>query len=190
MTASEIFKGLSFDDATEELINSRLQQLEIGKGDVLLKPDDIVQYQYYVAEGCLRSFFIDHTAKEHTIQFAISDWWISDYTAFYKQERAILYIECIQKATLFRLSRKDMIEILNLRSDVERFFHFKTESYISSFQKRILGDLSKTAKERYTDFVRHYPNIEQSVKNYHIASYLGITSESLSRIRKELLEKN
>ncbi len=79
-----------------------------------------------------------------------------------------------------------MNEIFDKTPSIERYFRIKTESYISSFQKRIIGDLSKTAREQYIDFVNTYPNIEQLVKNYHIASYLGITSESLSRVRKEI----
>lgn len=170
----------------KEELNKKLTRVLVQKGDILLKPGDSVHYQYFVADGCLRSYTLGHEAKEHTVQFAIADWWISDYTAFYKQERAILYIECLRDASLFRLSREDMLGLFKKSQPLEAFFRQKTESYISSFQKRIIGDLSKTAKERYIDFVAAYPNIEKLVKNYHIASYLGITSESLSRVRKEI----
>lgn len=186
MTSSDIFRELELSESLRQKINQKLVGLTVQKGDILLRPQDSVQYQYYVAEGCLRSYMIGSEAKEHTIQFAIADWWISDYTAFYKQEKGILYIECLRDATLFRLSRNDMLALFKKSQELETFFRQKTESYISSFQKRIIGDLAKTAKERYSDFVTAYPNIEKLVKNYHIASYLGITSESLSRVRKEL----
>lgn len=186
MHIEDIFKGLTLTESEKRLIQDRIHSVEAKKGELLLEPGQTVDYQYYVANGCLRSFFVDHSAKEHTIQFAIKDWWISDYTAFYKESAAILSIECIQNATLYRFSRTDMEEIFNQIPSVERFFRLKTESFISSFQKRIIGDLAKSATERYTDFVHDYPNIESLVKNYHIASYLGVTSESLSRIRKEI----
>ncbi|WP_378176046.1 Crp/Fnr family transcriptional regulator [Aquimarina sp. SS2-1] len=188
MTFQEIFDGLEMSKEHSKLVSDKLKQIDVTKGETLLRPDDRTLYQYYVIEGCLRSFFTDRSIKEHTIQFAIKDWWISDYTAFFKKEKAILQIECIQDATLLRLSRDDMNEIFDKVPGVERYFRIKTESYIGSFQKRIIGDLSKTAKEQYLDFVNTYPNIEQSVKNYHIASYLGITSESLSRVRKEIVK--
>jgi len=95
-------------------------------------------------------------------------------------------IECIQDANLYEISKKD-IDILFLKvPKLETFFRKKMEKAFSSFQKRILSSLSQSAKERYVTFIRTYPNIEKTVKNYHIASYLGITTESLSRIRKEL----
>ncbi|GAB5526794.1 MAG: Crp/Fnr family transcriptional regulator [Roseivirga sp.] len=186
MTASDIFKDLDLSEALNQEIDEKLVLLSVQKGDVLLSPGDYAHYQYFVVEGCLRSYTIGSEAKEHTVQFAIADWWVSDYTAFYKQEKAILYVECLRDATLFRLSGEDMLALFKKSQSIETFFRQKTESYISSFQKRIIGDLAKTAKERYSDFVRTYPNIEKLVKNYHIASYLGITSESLSRVRKEL----
>ncbi|AXT53686.1 Crp/Fnr family transcriptional regulator [Aquimarina sp. BL5] len=186
MNFEEIFKGLLLSKEDKKIISSKLKETKVTKGEILLYPNDTANFQYYVQQGCLRSFFTDKSSKEHTIQFAITDWWIGDYTAFFKKEKAILQIECIQDASLLRLSREDMIEIFDEIPNIERYFRIKTESYIGSFQKRIIGDLSKTAKEQYIDFVNTYPNIEQLVKNYHIASYLGITSESLSRVRKEI----
>lgn len=182
----EIFNDIQLSIETKVLLDQKLKKIVIKKGEFLLKPEDTVYYQYYVMDGCLRSYFVDDQAKEHTLQFAIKDWWASDYTAFYKQQKAVLYIECIQEATLYRLSRNDMFDFFELQHTIERYFREKTESFISSFQRRIINDLAKPARERYIDFIKSYPNIEQVVKNYHIASYLGITSESLSRIRKEI----
>ncbi|MBW1298670.1 Crp/Fnr family transcriptional regulator [Aquimarina litoralis] len=186
MNLENIFKGYSLSQEHQRIIGDKLKPITITKGESLLFPGDTTFYQYYVVHGCLRSYFTDTAAKEHTIQFAITDWWISDYTSFFKKEKAILQIECLQDATLLQLSRDDMNQICQSIPGIEEYFRFKTESYIGSFQRRIIGDLSKTAKEQYLDFVNTYPNIEQLVKNYHIASYLGITSESLSRIRKEI----
>ncbi len=186
MEAHQIFNSLNLKAALKKEVNQKFTRLSVQKGDILLSPGDYVHHQYFVVEGCLRSYTIGSEAKEHTVQFAIADWWVSDYTAFYKQEKAILFVECLRDATLFRLSREDMLALFKKSQSIETFFRQKTESYISSFQKRIIGDLAKTAGERYSDFVSTYPNIEKLVKNYHIASYLGITSESLSRVRKEL----
>ncbi|CAM1357483.1 Crp/Fnr family transcriptional regulator [Tenacibaculum halocynthiae] len=127
--------------------------------------------------------------KEHTIQFAIEDWWISDYTAFFTTSKAIMTIDCIQDAVVYKISKESMESLYTVIPKLETFFRRKMEGAFSSFQKRILGALSQTAKERYITFIEAYPNIEISVKNYHIASYLGITTESLSRIRKEIAEK-
>ncbi|MFT5618196.1 MAG: CRP-like cAMP-binding protein [Arenicella sp.] len=185
----EIFKPISFSQKETALIESKFEPLTLKKGAILLNAGKTVNHQYFISDGCLRTYFVDDSGKEHTIQFAIRDWWISDYTAFFTASVAIMTIECIQDATIYKVSREDMESLYVEIPRLETFFRRKMERTFSSFQKRILGGLSQSAKERYTSFIHTYPNIEQSVKNYHIASYLGITTESLSRIRKELAKK-
>jgi CRP-like cAMP-binding protein len=158
----------------------------LTKGIILLRADETVLNQYYVQKGCLRTYYIDSKGKEHTLQFAINDWWISDYTAYFSSTKAIMNIECIQDATLYKISKKNIDRLIQETPRLETFFRKKMEKAFASFQKRILASLSQSAKERYITFRSSYPNIDQSIKNYHVASYLGITTESLSRIRKEL----
>jgi len=183
---SEIFKGVSFSKKETDFLKSKLEKINLEKGATLLKTGDIVTNQYYVSDGCLRTYYTDEMGKEYTIQFAINDWWISDYTAFFTTSKAIMNIEIIQNATLYKISRAQMEELHKELPQLASFFRNKMERAFASFQKRILANLSQSAKERYVSFTSMYPNIEQNVKNYHIASYLGITTESLSRIRKEL----
>lgn len=185
-TLSEIFKTVIFTLEERQIVAAKLQKIQLNKGAILLSANESVNYQYYTVDGCLRTFFIDPSGKEHTLQFAINDWWISDYTAFFSASKAILYIECLQDATLYKISKVDMEELFTQIPQLETFFRKKMEGAFASFQKRILSNLSQSAAERYVSFIHTYPNIEQIVKNYHIASYLGITTESLSRIRKEI----
>ena len=184
---ADVFRDVEFSDENLEFLNEKLERIELKKGTSLLKQGDKVTDQYYVMSGCLRTFYIDDSGKEHTVQFAIHDWWISDYTAFFSDGIGILTIETIQDSFLFRMSKNDMDELLKEIPALETFFRKKMEGAFAGFQKRILANLSQSASERYSHFIESYPNIEQQVKNYHIASYLGITTESLSRIRKELM---
>jgi CRP-like cAMP-binding protein len=182
----EIFKDLSFSDEEIKIIESVFHKVSFKKGDIILKSDDSVDFQYYILEGCLRTYHIDLHGKEHTVQFGIKDWWISDYTAFFSTSKAIMNIEVIQDTIMYRISRSDKEQLYAQIPKIETFFRKKLERAFAAFQKRILSNLSQPAKERYLNFIKTYPNIEKSIKNYHIASYLGITTESLSRIRKEL----
>ena len=181
-----IFKGVIFSISEKELILKKIKKTQLKKGITLLNSGEKVTNQYYVFNGCLRTYFIDETGKEHTIQFAINDWWISDYTAFFTNSNAIMNITSIEDSTLYKISKNNMDELFIKIPQLESFFRKKMERSFASFQKRILASLSQSAKERYLSFITTYPNIERSVKNYHIASYLGITTESLSRIRKEI----
>ncbi len=182
----DIFKGLSFSEAEIKIIESVFYRENHKKGTSLLRAGDKVDRQYYILEGCVRSYHIDTQGREYTVQFGIKDWWMSDYTAYFSSSKAIMNIEVIQNTILYRLSRKDKEYLYAQIPRIESFFRQKLERAFAAFQKRILSGLSQSASERYTHFVNTYPNIEKSVKNYHIASYLGITTESLSRIRKEL----
>ena len=186
---SENFKNISFTGKERNSIESKFRKIELKKGDILLTTNELVYNQYYVYDGCLRTFFIDTSAREHTLQFAIKDWWISDYTAYFTNSRSIMNIECIENATVYEISREAIDKLYTEIPQLETFFRKKMEGAFSGFQKRILSNLSQSAKERYTSFIHTYPNIEQSVKNYHVASYLGMTTESLSRVRKELVQK-
>lgn len=184
----EIFKDLTFSEEQIKVIESVFYRVNNKKGDVILKANDNVDFQYYILNGCLRSYHVDDHGKEHTIQFGVKDWWISDYTAFFSSTKAIMTIEVIQDATLYRISKEDKEILYSKVPIIETFFRKKLERAFAAFQKRILANLSQTATERYLDFINTYPNIEKSIKNYHIASYLGITTESLSRIRKDLAQ--
>ncbi|WP_033959205.1 Crp/Fnr family transcriptional regulator [Psychroserpens jangbogonensis] len=182
----EIFKDLPFSDNQIKVIESVFYKVNFKKGSKILKATDKVDYQYYILEGCLRTYHIDAHGKEHTVQFGIKDWWISDYTAFFSTSKAIMTIEVIQDATMYRISREDKERLYKQISSIETFFRKKLERAFAALQNRILSNLSQTATERYLNFIQTYPNIDKSIKNYHIASYLGITTESLSRIRKDL----
>ncbi len=184
---AEVFKGSAFSQEELQRIAAAFVHVELKKGDKVLSQGDTVLYTHFVASGCLRSYFIDKTGKEHTLQFAVQDWWISDYTAFFTAGKAQMYIECIQEARIYKLSRKNMLRLYTEIPPFESFFRKKLEGRFTALQKRVLGNLSLSAKDRYLSFLKTYPNIEPYVKNYHIASFLGITTESLSRIRKDLV---
>ncbi|WP_430412676.1 Crp/Fnr family transcriptional regulator [Kordia sp.] len=179
-------KELSFTKREILFIESKYERVQFEKGTIILKSGKFIKHQYFVFDGCLRTFLISKSGKEHTIQFAIKNWWISDYIGYFSESKAVLNIECIQEATLYKISKDDMEEIYAKIPKTESYIRKKLERSFASFQKRILANLSQSAKERYLNFTQEYPNIEQYVKNYHIASYLGITTESLSRIRKEI----
>ena len=173
----------------EEYLFSISKEKTFSKGAVLIRQGQNVNNVYFVTDGCIRSYCIDKNGKEHTLQFAIKNWWISDYIAIHNNESATLTVECLKESSVIEFNAQKMDEILTLFPEYEPFQRNLLERHVVSLHKRILNQLQLTASERYDLFLAQYPDIEQYTRNYHIASYLGVTQESLSRIRIEKAKK-
>lgn len=170
----------------EAHIYSIAKERKVSKGDVLIQEGETVNKTFFVKQGSLRSFCVDQEGKEHTLQFAIKDWWISDFTAIYTHVPASLTVECIADSTVIEFNARELEEIYNRFPEFEPYQRKNLERHIVSLNKRILNQMQLTALARYQLFLEQYPDIEQSISNYHIASYLGMTQQSLSRVRAEM----
>jgi CRP-like cAMP-binding protein len=175
----------SLSQEAEDYLYALSSKKSFAKGEVLIRQGQQVQNVYFVTDGCLRSYCYDKNGKEHTLQFAIKNWWISDYIAIHSDESATLTVECLKESEVVKFNAKALEKMLTLFPEFERFQRKILERHVVSLNKRILNQLQLTASERYDLFVEQYPAIEQYTHNYHIASYLGVTQESLSRIRVE-----
>ena len=153
---------------------------------LVVKAGVVVTKQYYVVQGCLRTYLPDDERdREYTVQFAVEEWWASDFISYYSGVPAVCQVECLEESVLLSIQKSDLTRLYQQVPALESFFLRKLENAFVAFQKRILSNLKDTAEDRYEDFLKQYPNLDQRVKNYQIASYLGITPESLSRIRKQ-----
>ncbi len=173
----------------EEYLDSIFNEKILSKGSTLIREGQAVNKVYFVNDGCLRSYCLDKNGKEHTLQFAIKNWWISDYIAIHNNEPASLTVECLKESSVIEFQTKSFEEMFIRFPEYEPFQRHLLERHVVSLHKRILNQLQLTASERYDLFTEDYPDIEQYTRNYHIASYLGITQESLSRIRVEKAQK-
>ena len=173
----------------EEFLYSISKVKTLPKGEVLIRQGQIVKKTFFVTSGCLRSYCIDKNGKEHTLQFAIKDWWISDYIAIHTDELATLTVECLIESQVIEFNAKELDGIHSRFPEFESYQRHNLERHVVSLQKRILNQLQLSAAERYDLFLKQYPDIEQHTRNFHIASYLGITQQSLSRIRVEKVKK-
>ena len=181
----KIKSSIQLSAEAEAYLLSISKKKTFSKGTILIRQGQEVYKNYFVTDGCLRSYCIDKNGKEHTLQFAIKNWWISDYIAIHNNELANLTVECLKESEVIEFNAKKLNGILTLFPEYEPFQRNLLERHIVSLHKRILNQLQLTAAERYGLFLEQYPDIEQYTRNYHIASYLGITQESLSRIRFE-----
>ncbi len=169
----------------EDFLYSISKEKTLPKGEVLIRQGQFVKKTFFVTSGCLRSYCIDKNGKDHTLLFAIKDWWISDYIAIHTNEFATLTVECLTESKVIEFNTKELDEIHTRFPEFESYQRHNLERHVVSLHKRILNQLQLSAPERYDLFLKQYPDIERYTRNYHIASYLGITQQSLSRIRVE-----
>ncbi|MBT6162820.1 MAG: Crp/Fnr family transcriptional regulator [Crocinitomicaceae bacterium] len=183
---SKIKNSIALSSEAEEYIHSIAKERTVSKGHILIQEGQTVNKTFFVMSGSLRSFCIDKEGKEHTLQFAIKDWWISDFIAIYNSEPAALTVESITDSTIVEFNFQKLNEIYDQFPEFELFQRKNLERHVVGLNKRILNQLQLTALERYRLFLEQYPDIEQSIPNYHIASYLGMTQQSLSRVRADM----
>ena len=186
---NKIKTRLDLTSEAEEFIYLISKEKTLPKGEVLIREGQIVKKTFFVTSGCLRSYCIDKNGKEHTLLFAIKDWWISDFIAIHNNEFATLTVECLTESKVIEFNAKELDGIHARFPEFEPYQRHNLERHIVSLHKRILNQLQLSAVERYDLFLSQYPDIEQHTRNFHIASYLGITQQSLSRIRLEKVKK-
>lgn len=161
----------------------------IRKKQFILQEGDVCKHITFVTSGCLRAYTVDREGQEHVIQFAIEDWWISDLQSFLSGKPATYTIDALEDSQVLLLEKEARDRMLETVPRLERYFRLLQEANYVATHHRIEESLSASAEERYLDFIRTYPSLVQRIPQNQIASYLGITPQSLSRIRKELSEK-
>ena len=189
MTHDLIFKNISkhivLDNDETTHFTSLLSYKEIPKKTCLLTEGQTCKHLNFVHSGALRSYCLDKDGKESTIMFAVADWWVTDMYCFLNNKPSMMYIETIEDSCIFQLSKENFDKLFSAVPKFERFFRILMQNAYTREQLRVIESLSLTSEERYDRFLLKYPQIVQQVTQKQIASYLGITPEFLSTIRKK-----
>lgn len=162
---------------------------KLGKRDILLSKDETSKHMRFIKKGCLRNYYLDSAGHEHVLQFGIEGWWVNDLHSYITQTPAQSYIQALEPSEVLQLPRKELLRLFDRIPTLERFFRIKMQSAYAALQERTVHSMSKTADQRYLDFRKKYRAIEQRVPQYMVASYLGITPEHLSSLRKNLAQE-
>ncbi|MCF0040162.1 Crp/Fnr family transcriptional regulator [Dyadobacter fanqingshengii] len=172
-----------------EYFDSLLQFKKYPRKSFLLQEGEICQFEAYILKGCIRTYHIDNSGAEVTLQFAVEDWWVSDITSFQNQTPGLVYIETLEDCELLVLTPETKEKLLAKVPGFERMFRLMVQRNLAQLQERLFRTISTTAVEKYLDFLNRYPAIPQRVAQHYIASYLGFSPEFLSKVRKKLSEK-
>ncbi len=170
-------------DAEFEYISSLFVTKKFKKHQFVLQEGDLVTNEFFVVDGLLRAYYTcPDDGKEHILQFAWESWWVSDYQAFFNETNAKLTIDCLEDTEVLMLSLHNKEKLCSEMHKIEHFFRRKSTSGYIALQKRVLSLLTNSAKERYEQLLQSYPELIQRVPKTLLASYLGVTRETLSRL--------
>ena len=180
---------LSLNDSEVEELGNRLTEKKVKRRQFILQEGDVCRHYTFVAKGCFKMFKVDNKGQEHNLQFAIENEWIADIGSFHSEKPSELYIEALEPSTILQIAKPDLLYLYTHYQKFDRNFRVLIENEFINLQKRVLQNISSTAEERYLDFLKNHPNLFNRISNVQIASYIGVTPEFLSKIRKNLTTK-
>ncbi|MDG5491300.1 Crp/Fnr family transcriptional regulator [Psychroserpens sp. SPM9] len=182
---NHINKDVTLDEAGIEKLSSILVFKDLNKKEFLIEPGQTANTMNFIAQGCMRSYYLDENAQEHTLQLGIEEWWINDLYSYLSRKKSRMYVQALEKTTLVQLPRIVLETLFIEVPEISNFFRLKIQSAYVAVQERVIDSMSDDAYERYISFRKTYRDIEQRVPQYIIASYLGVTPEFLSYLRKK-----
>jgi len=159
--------------------------IEVSKKENILNEGKICRSNYFVNKGCLRLFFINEKGVEQTIQFALENWWLADYTSFSSQTASDFYIQAVEKSQILTLDFDVQEVLLQNFPQMERYFRLVHQRAHAASQFRIKTLYALSREELYNLFNKRYPEFVQRIPQYLLASFLGFTPEYLSEIRNK-----
>ncbi len=183
-----ITKIIPLSDKDKEILSNLIVHKKLRKRQYFLQEGNVSYHSAWVIKGCLRTYSVNENGLEQTMQIAVEGWWSTDMYSFLTGEPSIYNIEAIEDTEILVLDKIGREKIFESIPAFERLMRLLIEKNMVANQQRMNDFMSKNAEERYLKFTKSYPHILQRVPLHIIASYLGITPETLSRIRKQLSE--
>lgn len=182
-----ISRYVAFSKEELEAFNSLLQFRQVPKKTILLREGEKCDFEAFVVKGCVRKYYIDENGHEVILQFAIEDAWVSDISfSIYEDKPSRIFIETLEDCELLQFSPETKEALFLKAPRFERAFRILLQRHLAITQNRLVNTISKTAMEKYLEFLEHYPSLPQRVAQHYIASYLGISAEFLSKTRAKL----
>jgi CRP/FNR family transcriptional regulator, anaerobic regulatory protein len=168
-----------------EPIENLFTPRSMAKGELLLREGEVAKYGAFVCKGCLRSYVVDDKGKEHIVQFAPENWWLSDIESMLTKKPSIYFMDAIEATEVLLADMPSFQKMLDQLPGFAEAFRLGQQKHTTAKDKRIISSLTADAEEKYSQFLNTYPSIAQRTPLHMIASYLGMSPETLSRVRKK-----
>lgn len=159
------------------------------KKHVLLHAGEVCRFEAFILKGCIKSYFINKDGQEVILTFATENWWVSDIASFQDERPSRMWIETMEDCELLTIKPEDKEALLKKFPFLERMFRLLVQRHLAAYQERLFGNIALTAEERYDEFLKKFPALPVRVPQHQIAAYLGISPESLSRLRNKKRQK-
>jgi CRP-like cAMP-binding protein len=168
---------------------ARVKSRKLKRKEFFLQEGQVCHHHGFVGEGCFRTYAVDAAGKEHNLQFAAENDWVVDIASFYSEKPSRLFIETLEPSTILTIEKNDLVYFYKTYPKFVRYFKVIFENKFVEMQNRVLQNISSTAEGRYLTFLEQYPHLANRIPSVQIASYLGVTPEFLSKIRKDIVGK-
>lgn len=172
-----------------EILAGEFKIRRVKKKQFIIQPEFVAKYRTYVLEGAFRAYVIDEKGNDHTIQFAIEDWWISDYNSYIYQSPATMFVVALEDSTVLQIDYQSEQRLKASSHHFETLFRMMAEKSAAFYARRIISSLTQNAEQRYNEFLEKFPKVAQRLPQYALASYLNMTTEFLSKIRNNKVRK-
>jgi CRP/FNR family transcriptional regulator, anaerobic regulatory protein len=182
-------RSVPITDEQFDFVKAQFIPKQVKKNEFLLREGEVAKYGMFVASGCLRTYTIDDKGKEHILQFSVENWWTGDMDSLMNGTPTSYFIEVIEDAEVLLFDNTSLQKVFASIPALAAQYQEGLQKHAAAKNKRIVSSLSATAEQRYDDFLKIYPSIAQRVPQHMIASYLGVSPETLSRIRKQQSHK-
>ena len=184
-----VLRHIALNDEEISYFTSLLSHKEVARKEFLLQAGNVAKHINFIHTGALKAYYLDVKSDENIIMLAVDDWWITDMYSFTSGNPAMQFISAIEDTAIFQLQKNDFDLLLAKIPAFERFFRILMQNAYIREQLRVIQNLSMPAEERYLNFLKKYPQLVQRVTQKQIASYIGVSPEFLSAMRKRMLKK-
>ncbi|WP_295651841.1 Crp/Fnr family transcriptional regulator [uncultured Mucilaginibacter sp.] len=189
LLSKHILKRVQLADEELNFMLSQFKLTRIKKRQFIVQPGFTAKHRNFVYSGAFRAYVVIDNGEDHTIQFAIEDWWITDYNSYYNSEPATLFVMALEDSVILQLSRENEDMLKQANHKYETFFRISAERAQAFHFRQLITNLTQPAEYRYENFLEKYPLIANRVPQYALASYLGMTTEYLSKLRNKRTAK-
>lgn len=177
---------LTLNEQEKQLLKAKVSERRVKRRQYILQAGFPCKHYSFIVEGCFKLYGVDQKGTEHNLQFSAEKEWIADIGSFHSGRPSKLFIEAIEPSLVLQIEKEDLYFLYTNIPKLDRIFKVIIENKYVELQNRVLQNISSTAQERYLTFLEQYPSLAMRLPNTQIASYIGITPEFLSKIRKDL----